>query len=81
MLGDFASNQAFTSAFLCACFRSRLSYEMTFDTRGLRDELALGKPTASIFPELQQQLGLRLEPAKEVMPIIAIDRLTKPTPN
>ncbi len=56
-------------------------YEITFDTRGLRDELALGKPTPSIFPELQQQLGLRLEPAKDVMQFIAIDRLTKPTPN
>jgi uncharacterized protein (TIGR03435 family) len=36
---------------------------------------------ASLFTAIQEQLGLRLEPAKEATPVLVIDHVELPTPN
>ena len=41
--------------------------------------LAADSPGASIFTAMQEQLGLRLEPAKEKMNVLVIEQVEKPT--
>jgi uncharacterized protein (TIGR03435 family) len=36
---------------------------------------------ASLFTAIQEQLGLKLEPAKEAAPVLVIDHVELPTPN
>jgi len=35
----------------------------------------------SVFSALQEQLGLRLEPRDELLDVIVIDNIERPTPN
>ena len=38
-------------------------------------------PAATIFSAVEEQLGLKLEPAKSAREFIVIDRVERPTPN
>lgn len=40
-----------------------------------------GEPGVSVFSELQEQLGLKLEPAKDQVEYLVIDRIEAPSPN
>ena len=43
---------------------------------------AVGAPGPSIFTALREQLGLKLEPRKELQKVMVVDRVNKePTPN
>ena len=41
----------------------------------------VGGNSASIFPEVLSQLGLKLEPARGPVEFLVIDRIDRPTPN
>ena len=46
--------------------------------RGARSAVDAG---LTIFTALQEQLGLRLEPTNETIPVLVIDSVKKPSPN
>ncbi len=54
-----------------------------FDKTGLtgRYDFVLKADGASIFTSLREQLGLRLEPARDVLETFIIDRLERPSVN
>lgn len=45
------------------------------------DAPATDNSAPSLFTAVQEQLGLKLEPAKESVPVLVIDRIEMPTPN
>jgi uncharacterized protein (TIGR03435 family) len=45
------------------------------------DVPATDNSAASLFTAVQEQLGLKLEPAKEAAPVLVIDHVEPPTPN
>ena len=45
------------------------------------DVAATDDSAPSLFTAIQEQLGLKLEPAKEPVPVLVIDHLEAPTPN
>jgi uncharacterized protein (TIGR03435 family) len=45
------------------------------------DAPATDNSGASLFTAIQEQLGLKLEPAKEAAPVLVIDHVELPTPN
>lgn len=58
--------------------------DFTFDSaaaRGLGPGTRPPSNEPSLFTALPEQLGLKLEPAREGMPTLVIDRLERPTPN
>jgi uncharacterized protein (TIGR03435 family) len=58
------------------------NYEFNWNQDDLLEELkAGGKPAPSIFRAVEEQLGLKLEPAKEPMDVLVIDHAERPTEN
>ena len=61
------------------------SYELDFSILGLGGVFQIHQPQASgdvsVFKAVEQQLGLKLERAKQTLPILAIDSVQRPTPN
>jgi uncharacterized protein (TIGR03435 family) len=45
------------------------------------DEPAADNSAPSLFTAIREQLGLKLEPAKEPVPVLIIDQVDPPTPN
>jgi uncharacterized protein (TIGR03435 family) len=57
-------------------------YEFRFNAREVAAEVQQGaRPAPSIFSAVQQQLGLRLQPAKALVDVLVIDHVEKPTEN
>lgn len=48
---------------------------------GQRDQTVALPEGPSLFSALQEQLGLKLEPREELLDVIVIDRIERPTPN
>jgi hypothetical protein len=45
------------------------------------DAVASDTDPPTLFTAIQEQLGLRLEPAKEPVPVLIVDHVDQPTPN
>jgi uncharacterized protein (TIGR03435 family) len=62
--------------------RTGLTGEFTFDLEFAPSEAGLGESSAaSVFTAIQEQLGLKLEPARVPAEVIVIDRAEKPSEN
>jgi hypothetical protein len=58
------------------------NYEFNWKQDDLLEELkASGKPAPSIFKAVEEQLGLKLEPAREPMEALVIDQVERPSEN
>jgi uncharacterized protein (TIGR03435 family) len=63
--------------------RTGLTGTYDFDVRFTRDDARALPPDAAplLYTALQEQLGLKLEPARGPVPFVVIDRVSAPTPD
>jgi uncharacterized protein (TIGR03435 family) len=55
--------------------------DLAFNPGGLVASTAVGDEAVSIFTALQEQLGLKLESAREPVDVLVIDAAEQPTPD
>jgi bla regulator protein blaR1 len=58
-----------------------VTLEWTPDTPDAGPQARTGDPGVSIFTAVQEQLGLKLEPARGPVDVLVIDRIERPTPD
>ncbi len=62
--------------------KTNLSDRYDFKLQWTNDDApATDNSAPSLFTAIQEQLGLKLEPAKEAAPVLIIDHVELPTPN
>ena len=58
-----------------------LDLEFTPNTGGAPATAAVGGESLSLFTALEEQLGLKLRPARATVDVLVIDRVERPTEN